>query len=121
MYGISADLDLSDLIGQSLDGILLARGSVVFNFTKSKISVQGPIQIRKDDHEISTWLENETSATPAFTQLLGLETTSFSISDGKMLDISFSEGLVLRLIDDSLQYESFQIYLSDVSADLIIV
>jgi hypothetical protein len=123
MYGFPEDLNLNPIIGRDLNLMGLGRSDVQLNFSGSgiKICVQGPIEIIEIGEVIASWNEKGIWDSLNFQRVLNETVESFSIPRKDILEIKFSNGLILRLIDDSQQYEVAQIYFDDDSYSSVIV
>lgn len=123
MYGFSKDLAIETIVGRELNLLGLGRYDVQLNFDGSglKICVQGPISLIENGKVVAKWNDKENWSSLVFQKLLNSIAESFSVRNKHLLEIKFSNGLVLQVHDDNPQYEVAQIYFEDKSKPTIIV
>jgi hypothetical protein len=123
VYGFSAGLDLRNIIGCNLSLLGLGEFDVQFNFGGSGIRfcIQGRICLLENGRPISAWDDQTKWTSLSFQKLLNVTVKSYSVSNDRLLEINFENGLTLQLHDDSEQYEAMQIYFDDKTKDTIII
>lgn len=123
MHGFPQDLDLKPIIGRDLNLLGLGRYDVQLNFDGSgiKICIQGLVKIIDNEKIIASWNEKDMWDSLNFQRLLNQTVKSYSIPNKSILEIIFTNGLALRIFDESEQYESAQIYFNDESIPPVIV
>ncbi len=110
MYGIPANLDLSDIIGSVLQQIRIGRFDVQFHFASGReICLQSRAEISKEGEVISLWNENSGWSTTAFFLALNTPISAYAVPDDYTLEICFEGNISLRMYDESAHYESMQI------------
>jgi hypothetical protein len=120
MYRVPADLDLSGVIGTDLNQICLGCGNVLLKFETATIAVESRVTVFEDGNVIATWIEGNWNSLE-FQKLLSTTVVGYTVPDECTLEIQFSGKLKIHLHDDSVQYESMQIYLAaDKNAPIII-
>jgi hypothetical protein len=115
MYGIPADLDLAFLVGAEVVQVCLGSFDVQVRFhPAASIHINGGDWELKDDRgQIIDRSSDEPAKGRApflLHRLLGLRVQATEASPLRWLELKFENGLALRLIDDSVQYESFEIW-----------
>jgi hypothetical protein len=122
MYGVPADLDLSVLRGAELIQVCLGRFDIQFQFHPiGHVLVTGGWELF-DETGVLIGCGVQEGSRPPFQlhRLLGEKIVGISIHAPTYLELVFSNGDTLRLVDNSEQYESFTIDLHP-QAGLIIV
>lgn len=116
MYGVPENLDLAFLSGAELIQVCLGQYQVAFHFhPQGHIYVQGPWELfdasgqcidrsREDRDHHPYWLH----------RLLGRSVVGRELSPPRSFSLRFDGGELLRIFDDSQQYESFQIQPGDI-------
>lgn len=111
MYGIPKELNLRDIVGSEIQQICIGRYDVQFRFGSGRsINVQSDVQILRNQHVIAEWNDSKGWSTTAFHELLNARVTGYAVAHEKLLEVSFEGFLLLKLHDNSDQYESMQIY-----------
>jgi hypothetical protein len=111
MYGVPADLDLSFLHGALLIQICLGQDQVQFHFHPvGSISVEGTWELLD---AAGMWMDGRTNGgerPPCRSdRLLGARVVGTEVCAPSWFALRFEGGEVLRVFDDSKQYESFSI------------
>jgi hypothetical protein len=111
MYGVPANLDLSFLHGAELVQICLGQFQLQFHFHPiGSISVEGGWELL---HAAGQRIDGscDVSDRPPYQlhRLLGLKVLSSEISAPDWFTLTFESGEMLRVFDDSEQFESFSI------------
>ena len=115
MYGVTNDIDLSSFMGARLDQIGLGLHHLQFHFDPTcSICVEGEWElIGSDGVTIDRSLnENQKPSDRKEYRLhycLGRVVVKTAVEPPKSISLTFEEGFVLRIIDNSTHYESFQI------------
>jgi len=109
MYGIPASLDISFLHGTSLVQVCLGQHQVQFHFHPvGCITVEGRWELIGIGGEK---LANSSDATGnpsgVLNRLLGQQVVASEVSAPDSFTLRFDKGDLLRIFDDSEQYESF--------------
>jgi hypothetical protein len=122
MYRFAPDLDFSFCIGSSLAQIAIGKYDVQFKFgSGATIAVQSKAVVFCQKEPIANWSEDNGWSSLAFHGLLNQSVVRGIVVDERTIELQFSEGLVLRLYDESDEYESMQIYLPAPNSDIIVV
>jgi hypothetical protein len=111
MYGVPADLDLKFLHGALLIQVCLGQHQVQFHFHPvGSISVEGGWELRDATGE---WMDGTTDGSDRppckSDRILGGRVVGTELSAPKSFSLKFEGGEVLRVFDDSEQFESFSI------------
>ena len=112
MYGVPENLDLTNFIGKTLIQIPLGEFDIQFRFQpEGWISVEGRWELVSSDGAVVDHSMNNADR-PAYQihRLLGQEVMAFTVDAPRLFALKFANGLVLRVFDDSTQYESFSIH-----------
>lgn len=117
MHGFSEDLKLEGVVGSEIHQICLGRYDVQFLFySGTRICVQSLVEVFEGEELVATWDEERNWTTTAFQKLMNETVDSCAVLSKQTMEISFQNGLQLRLHDNSTQYESLRIY-----PDLIVI
>jgi hypothetical protein len=123
MYGYPRDLNIDGIIGNELNQICLGCWDIQFVFSGSGISricSQGKVQFFEAAVLICEWEAGRFSSLD-FERFLAVVPVSYSLPNDRTLEICFEAGLSFRLLDDSDQYETAQIYFEDPTKGAIII
>lgn len=109
MWGLDPSIDLSFLLGRELLLVEIAKGTVAFSFDEDvKIMVEGEFQ-HHFDKGYRRWRPGEIQTAAQTLNLLGsIVRDAVGKADGT-LEIEFSNGERLVILDSSKEYESYQI------------
>jgi hypothetical protein len=111
MYGLNRDIDLSFLKGREVEQIAIGVYQIMFAFDEDvRISVEGRFSYFDGQRE---WVwEPEPGASQIAAQtvtLLGATIEKFEGHANGTLELVFSNGCRLTILDSSSQYESYNI------------
>ena len=121
MYPIPANPDLTGIIDSPLTQVCFGEFILQFHFeSNARLECQGTIQHSDQGTQLATWADGKLSG-PAFLSLLGKRPTRFQVISSEKLELYFENGQILTLLNDSEQYESFQIYQSGNSHPSLII
>jgi hypothetical protein len=111
MYGVPADLDLAFLHGGELIQVCLGLHEVQFHFHPTgSISVQGGWELLAPDGVCMDRSDDGPDRLPyELHRLLGHRVVGGEVFAPEWFALRFDGGEVLRVFDDSAQYESFSI------------
>ena len=115
MHGLKPeDLQhLKPLCGERFIQIAVGEHEIQFATCSKPIdglSVEGRCELRTTEGQIiDTWDRGKRSREFRFFELLGHEIKNVSIDSDRSFIAIFGHGMVLRVIDDSEQYESFSV------------
>src|SRR5262245_33510011 len=109
MYGVPADLDLGFLHGAELIQVCLGRYQLQFHFHPiGSISVEGEWELRDSADAMIDRRHDKPNEQPChLPRLLGQQIVRFEVSAPDWFALQFARGEVLRVFDDSSNYESF--------------
>jgi hypothetical protein len=113
MFGVPADLDLSQLKGDYLTAIQLGQWDLQFGFGSGvRICVQGDWQLRDASGKLIDQDVDPPSSREFYRVHLLLQktVTNFTVNPPRSFTLYFDDGLSLTLFDSSQQFESFQIW-----------
>lgn len=114
MYRIAEDLDLEDLVGSSIKEICLDRFNLRIYFECGiTFNIEGNVSIVAGGSIVSTWNQADNWSTVEFQRLFSFPVSHYSVPHDRLLEIEFSNQTILRLHDESDQYESFLITRKD--------
>ena len=116
MYGVPTNLDLSGFAQRPLTQIAIGEFQVQLLFhPQGSISVEGAWELR-DEHGalVDQSLPNEQRSEYRLHRLLRQQVIRWDIDPPSSFSLTFANGLILRVFDDSQQYESFAIQPGDI-------
>jgi hypothetical protein len=113
VHGVPPDLDLSPFIGATLERIDLGKWILHFRFAMQpagSIAVEGEWELLDHDGEVID-RQQEPSERAAYHlhHLLLQDVTAFEVHAPQWFSLTFNNGMILKVYDDSKQYESFAI------------
>lgn len=113
MYGLPKEVDLTFLEKQTLVQVCFGSNQVILNFHENvSISIESSFLCGEGEVAMFTY-ETPTEAAPALLKFLHADvTTALGEVDGT-LTLRFNNGGVLKILDDSKQYESYMIVHGD--------
>ncbi len=116
MYGVPANLDLSFLHGADLIQVCLGQHQLQFHFHPvGSISVEGGWELRDAAGLLIDGRHDGPDRPPyQLHRLLGQRAAGSEVSAPGWFALRFAGGEVLRVFDDSKQYESFSIQPGDI-------
>lgn len=113
MYGLKpADIaHLSHLRHAEVVQVCVGQYDLQFNFhPNGNVSVQGRCELLDNAEQvIDVWENGRRSSIFRFFELLGQSVIEVAIDSPKSFNLLFSNGLLLRVVDDSEQYETFSV------------
>jgi hypothetical protein len=116
MYKVPADLDLRAFDGTTLEQVVIGSHQIVFHFDpQGSIAIEGTWELR-DQHGAVIDRSLEPSEREAYRvhSCLGRRVLSARVESSSSIVLTFDSGHVLRVMDDSDQYESFHIQPGDI-------
>ena len=119
MYKIPANIDLSFLIGAELDQISITLSQVYFKFDPEGVISIGSAMEVIDGGSAFAWDSEKANIDLPIKKLFGTKVLKYTVENDRTLVVAFDNGVLLRIYDNSDQYESFQI--SDKSGDRYII
>ena len=111
MYGLSRDIDLSFLKGRQVEQVAIGIYQIIFGFDEDvKISVESQFNYFDGQRELVWKPEPSASQIAAQTlTLLGATIEKFEGHANGTLELVFSNGCRLTILDSSSEYESYDI------------
>jgi hypothetical protein len=113
MHGLKpTDIDaLMPLRKAEITQICVGRNDIQFNFhPRGNVSVQGRCElINSTGQVVEVWEESTRSGMFRFPELLMTRVMDVVIDSPKSFLLSFENGMALRVVDNSEQYESFSV------------
>lgn len=108
MHKIPRDIHLDFLVGKELSSITVCRYQISFNFDpKGYIGVESAFEIVDGTKKIYWEQEHPDVHIPI--QLFGTKVSRYTVEDERTLAITFENKMLIRIFDNSDQYESLQI------------
>ncbi len=104
MYRIPTDLDLSGAVGQLTTQVRVGQFDLQFTFGSVNFAAQSPVKLLRNDELIATWEEGRWPD-PGFYDIMNTSVSRCYVVDDRHIEIDFENGLTMRLVDDSDQYE----------------
>lgn len=104
MYRIPSDLDLSPVVGECTTQVRVGPFDLQFTFGPVNFVAQSPVQLLRGDTIIAGW-EGGRWPDQGFYDILNSTVLRCDIVGDRHIEIGFENGLMMRLVDDSDQYE----------------
>lgn len=116
MHGVPNNLDLSVFEGKELTLVGIGQFQVYFHFhPEGIVTVEGDWEIVDAEGSIiDRSTDNAERSEYRVHRLLGQEMVGSEVDPPRSFSLKFANGLVLRVFDDSEQYESFSIQPGDI-------
>lgn len=109
MYGLDKTINLNFLVQKRLDQVCIGLSNVILKFSDDvSISLESSIEITSGDSLISIAV-GAAELVGALTNLLGQSVESVVNEGNGNISLSFSSGVVIRILDDRESYESYEI------------
>lgn len=109
MYRIPKELDLSPVVGEFTTQICVGQFDVQFSFGDVRFGVTSPVDLFRDEKLIGHWEEGRWPDA-AFYEIMNTEIKRCRIMTDRQILIEFANGIEMRLVDDSDQFECIQIW-----------
>ena len=120
MYGIPSNLNYASMIGEFTTQICVGPFDLQFTLGDFRFIIQSPVDLFKDGIRIGGW-DGASWPDAAFYDLMNVAVASVDLPNDKTMRISFENGLVAELADDSDKYESMQIIVGKAPGAVYIV
>ncbi len=104
MYRIPGDLDLSAAVGEFTTQVRVGPFDLQFTFGPVNFVAQSLVQLLRGDTVVAEW-EGGRWPDPGFYDILNTTVSRCDIVSDRHIEIGFENGLTMRLVDDSDQYE----------------
>jgi hypothetical protein len=115
MNGVHPDLDLSALVGTELIQVGVGEHQIILAFMpQASITIESSYVLTEADGSVAEAGRPDELRTKCLLELLGETIVSATPKPPSAVEVRFSGGRVLRLIDDSPQYECFSIQPGDI-------
>ena len=108
MYGIPSDLNYASMIGEFTTQVCVGQFDLQLTLGDFRFIIQSSVDIFKDGIRVGGW-DGASWPDAVFYDLMNVAVTGVDLTNDKTMHISFENGLVAQLIDDSDKYESMQI------------
>jgi hypothetical protein len=109
MYGLKDGLDLSFLKDSEVVQVAIGIYQIHFAFTGDAVLSFESRFVYESNGEATEWRPGTNKAATAAVNLLGAMVAEIKTPDQKTLELFFSNGDLLRVFDESQEYESFTI------------
>ena len=107
MYNFDPNLNLSHLIGKTLIQIGIGENEIVFSFNNDQtILVSGKWEMMEDNKLIDQSCEHSIRKSYMIHGVLGKAILSYEIVSKTQLNIELENSFLLKIYDDSIEYES---------------
>lgn len=111
MYGVPENLDLSHLVGDRLDSVTIQEHQIIIDFDSGvSFVIEGRMDVTENGSPVAQWEQKNGWSSVDFQKVVGSTVEAFAIPSRDQLNIHFGGNRVLRIYDNSPQYESFHIY-----------
>ena len=118
MYKIQSDINLDAIINNSISEFCLYRHGVNFKIGETAFMVQSAMVEQKLELIIGRWWTNQ-NFDKEFFDILDCKVISYQVDDKETLRILFENDYSLLILDNSDQFESFQILVP--GKDIIVI
>jgi hypothetical protein len=108
MYGIPPELNLDFMVGSETTQIRVGQHDVQFTFGKVDFRVQSRIVLSKNGIELGAW-ESGKWPDASFFEVMNVPVSSVQVQESKIIRINLVNGVSLKILDDSDQFETIQI------------
>lgn len=112
MYRIPSDLDLSPVVGEFTTQVRVGAFDLQFTFGAVNFLAQSPVQLLPDGTIVSEWGGGRWPD-PGLYDILNTNVSRCEIVSDRHIEIGFENGLTMRLVDDSDQYECLHIRIDE--------
>lgn len=120
MYGVPANLNLAAFVGSQLEAITLGKWVIHFYFAMEParvIGVEGHLELLDSGGTaIDRQQKPEERDAYRLHRILLREVVSYDVHAPEWFNLTFDNGMTLKIHDDSRQYESFSIQPGDIYA-----
>ena len=104
MYRIPSDLDLSAVVGEFTTQVRVGQYDLQFTFGSVNFTVQSPVRLLRDGQLVAGWEEGRWPD-PGFYGIMNCTVLRCEVVTDQLIEIGFENGLTMRFVDDSDQYE----------------
>ncbi len=111
MYGVPQDLDLSAVMGESTTQVRVGQYDLQFTFGSVNFAVQSQANVLKGEQVVAHWNEGVWPEA-GFFDVMNAAVVGWTIGPDQIV-LDLENGISLRFVDDSEQYESMQIKVGD--------
>ena len=108
MYRVPDDLDLSSTVGDFLTQIAVGQGDLQFTLGGFRFMAMSSVTLRRAGEQIAAWTQG-TWPQAAFYDVMNTAVVGCEVEDERTIAFRFDNGVEMRLIDDSDQFETIQI------------
>ena len=120
MYRFPRELDLSPALGEFTTQVGVGQFDLQFSLGDIHFVVQSRVDLFRAGQTVGAW-EPGCWPDPAFYEVMNVSVTRIEIVNDRLLEIELESGLVLRIPDNSDQYESMQIIIGKNSQQVYII
>jgi hypothetical protein len=107
MYGVPQDLDLSAVVGEFTTQIHVGQYDLQFTFGSVNFAVQSQASVLDGERVVAHWSEGVWPEA-GFFDVMNTAVSGWTIGRDRIV-LDLENGLSLRFVDDSEQYETMQI------------
>ncbi|BAN02825.1 hypothetical protein YM304_25110 [Ilumatobacter coccineus YM16-304] len=111
MYGVPQDLDLSAVAGEFTTQVRVGQYDLQFTFGSVNFAVQSQVSVLDGERVVARWSEGVWPEA-GFFDVMNAAVVGWTIGPDR-IDLDLENGLSLRFVDDSEQYETMQIRIGD--------
>ena len=108
MYRIPKELDLSPVVGEFTTQVRVGQFDIQFTLGDVNFAVTSPVDLFRDGKCIAHWEEGRWPE-PGFYDIMNTNVTRCEVVNDRLIEIQFENGVQMKLVDDSDQYESMVI------------
>lgn len=111
MYGVPQDLDLSAVVGEFTTQVHVGQYDLQFTFGSVNFAVQSQASVLNGEQVVAHWSEGLWPEA-GFFDVMNAAAVRWTIGPDQIV-LDLENGLSLRFVDDSEQYETMQIRIGD--------
>lgn len=111
MYGVPVDLDLSAAIGEFTTQIRVGQYDLQFTFGPVNFAAQSQVSVLEGERVVARWSEGRWPDA-GFFDVMNTAVVGWTVGPS-LIVLDFENGLSLRFVDDSEQYETMHVRIGD--------
>ncbi|MEM8710835.1 MAG: hypothetical protein AAGG01_07780 [Planctomycetota bacterium] len=108
MYSVPADLDLSSTVGDFLTQIAVGQFDLQFTLGGTRFMAMSLVTLHRGGDQVAAWTQG-TWPEPSFYDLMNTSVVTCEVENDRTITFQFENGIEMRLIDDSDEFESIHI------------
>ncbi len=110
MYGVTKGLDLSALIGLTVEQVALGQYQFQINLDQDGfLYIESSAKFYAFDNLVEEWATGDVANSTSLVALLGKKIVSASVHPPDRIDVTFEDGYAIQIFESPDQFESLQI------------